>query len=111
LGDRLAGAGASYLTCGCHEGEHHDYGESSEYTFRENLKAQFRFEVFNLTNTPLFNGLNATYGSPEFWSDYESGESSQLCSWGAGVVSGGGYRGSTRCRCEKYSAPVFRFTT
>jgi hypothetical protein len=36
------------------------------YAFREKLKAQFRFEVFNLTNTPLFNGMNTTFGSATF---------------------------------------------
>jgi hypothetical protein len=32
----------------------------------EKVNAQFRFEVFNLTNTPLFDGLNATYGNSTF---------------------------------------------
>jgi hypothetical protein len=36
------------------------------YEIRETLKAQFRFEVFNLTNTPLFNNLNTTFGSATF---------------------------------------------
>ena len=43
-----------------------DFSMFKSYTVRERLKAQFRFEVFNLTNTPLFNGLNATYGSSSF---------------------------------------------
>ena len=36
------------------------------YGIGEHFKAQFRFEVFNLTNTPLFDGLNATYGNSAF---------------------------------------------
>jgi hypothetical protein len=36
------------------------------YQVWENFKAQFRFEVFNLTNTPLFDNLNTTFGSSAF---------------------------------------------
>jgi trimeric autotransporter adhesin len=36
------------------------------YNVREGLKAQFRFEIFNLTNTPLFDNLNTTFGSATF---------------------------------------------
>ena len=43
-----------------------DFSMFKTYTIREALKAQFRFEVFNLTNTPLFNSLNATFGSASF---------------------------------------------
>jgi hypothetical protein len=35
-------------------------------TVREAFKAQSRFAVFNLTNTPLFNGLNTMFGSSTF---------------------------------------------
>jgi hypothetical protein len=43
-----------------------DFSLFKSYNVREALKAQFRFEVFNLTNTPLFNGLNTTFGSATF---------------------------------------------
>jgi hypothetical protein len=43
-----------------------DFSVFKSYSMREKLKAQFRFEVFNLTNTPLFNGLNTTFGSATF---------------------------------------------
>jgi hypothetical protein len=43
-----------------------DFSVFKSYSVRETLKAQFRFEVFNLTNTPLFNGLNTTFGSATF---------------------------------------------
>jgi hypothetical protein len=43
-----------------------DFSLFKSYTVREHLRAQFRFEVFNLTNTPLFNGMNTTFGSATF---------------------------------------------
>ena len=43
-----------------------DFSIFKTYGIHESFKAQFRFEVFNLTNTPLFDGLNATYGNPAF---------------------------------------------
>ena len=43
-----------------------DFSVFKSYSVRETLKAQFRFEVFNLTNTPLFNALNTTFGSATF---------------------------------------------
>jgi hypothetical protein len=36
------------------------------YSVRVKFNAQFRFEVFNVTNTPLFNSLNTTFGSATF---------------------------------------------
>ena len=43
-----------------------DFSIFKSYTIREEFKAQFRFEVFNLTNTPLFDNLNTTFGSSSF---------------------------------------------
>ena len=43
-----------------------DFSVFKSYTIREDFKAQFRFEVFNLTNTPLFDNLNTTFGSSSF---------------------------------------------
>jgi hypothetical protein len=43
-----------------------DFSMFKSYAVHEALKAQFRFEVFNLSNTPLFNGLNTTFGSATF---------------------------------------------
>jgi len=43
-----------------------DFSMFKTYAVREAFKAQFRFEVFNLTNTPLFNSLNTTFGSATF---------------------------------------------
>jgi hypothetical protein len=43
-----------------------DFSMFKTYAVRESFKAQFRFEVFNLTNTPLFNSLNTTFGSATF---------------------------------------------
>jgi hypothetical protein len=43
-----------------------DFSFFKSYAVRETLKAQFRFEIFNLTNTPLFNSLNTTFGSATF---------------------------------------------
>ena len=36
------------------------------FSISERVKLQLRGEFFNLTNTPLFDGLNATYGSSTF---------------------------------------------
>jgi hypothetical protein len=43
-----------------------DFSLFKTYDVYEGFKAQFRFEVFNLTNTPLFNNLNTTFGSASF---------------------------------------------
>ena len=43
-----------------------DFSLFKSYTMHEGIRAQFRFEVFNLTNTPLFNGMNTTFGSATF---------------------------------------------
>ncbi len=43
-----------------------DFSIFKSYDVYENFKAQFRFEVFNLTNTPLFDNLNTTFGSSSF---------------------------------------------
>jgi hypothetical protein len=43
-----------------------DFSIFKTYDVYEKFKAQFRFEVFNLTNTPLFDNLNTTFGSPSF---------------------------------------------
>jgi hypothetical protein len=43
-----------------------DFSLFKTYELHEAFRAQFRFEVFNLTNTPLFNGLNTTFGSATF---------------------------------------------
>jgi hypothetical protein len=43
-----------------------DFSVFKSYDIKENFRAQFRFEVFNLTNTPLFNSLNTTFGSSSF---------------------------------------------
>lgn len=36
------------------------------FTIGERFRAQFRAEAMNLTNTPLFNGPNTTFGNPSF---------------------------------------------
>jgi len=43
-----------------------DFSMFKSYSIHEAFKAQFRFEVFNLTNTPLFDNLNTTFGSATF---------------------------------------------
>jgi hypothetical protein len=43
-----------------------DFSLLKSYAVHEKIKAQFRFEVFNLTNTPLFDGLSTTFGSATF---------------------------------------------
>jgi trimeric autotransporter adhesin len=43
-----------------------DFSIFKTYDVYENFKAQFRFEVFDLTNTPLFDNLNTTFGSSSF---------------------------------------------
>ena len=43
-----------------------DFSMNKTFDVYEKFKAQFRFEVFNLTNTPLFDSLNTTFGSATF---------------------------------------------
>jgi len=43
-----------------------DFSMFKSYHVWERLNAQFRFEVFNLSNTPLFNSLNTTFTSSNF---------------------------------------------
>jgi hypothetical protein len=43
-----------------------DFSMNKTFDVYEKFKAQFRFEVFNLTNTPLFDGLNTTIQTATF---------------------------------------------
>jgi hypothetical protein len=43
-----------------------DFSMNKTFNVYEKFNAQFRFEVFNLTNTPVFDGMNTTYGSATF---------------------------------------------
>ena len=43
-----------------------DFSMNKTFEVYEKFKAQFRFEVFNLTNTPLFDGISTTFGSATF---------------------------------------------
>jgi trimeric autotransporter adhesin len=43
-----------------------DFSLFKTYSAKEKLNIQFRFEVFNLTNTPLFDALNTTFGNAAF---------------------------------------------
>jgi len=43
-----------------------DFSMFKTYSAKEKLNIQFRFEVFNLTNTPLFDALNTTFGNAAF---------------------------------------------
>jgi trimeric autotransporter adhesin len=43
-----------------------DVSVFKSFTLFEGWKAQFRAEALNFTNTPLFNGPNTSYGTPQF---------------------------------------------
>jgi hypothetical protein len=44
----------------------YDVSIQKQFPIKESLKAEFRVEFFNLTNTPQFNGPNRTAGSTTF---------------------------------------------
>jgi hypothetical protein len=43
-----------------------DFSMNKTFNVYEKFNAQFRFEVFNLTNTPVFDGMSTTYGTATF---------------------------------------------
>ena len=45
---------------------HADFAILKNFRFLERVKAQFRAEMFNMTNTPQFARANTTFGSPDF---------------------------------------------
>ena len=45
---------------------HADFAILKNFRFLERFKAQFRAEMFNMTNTPQFARANTTFGSPDF---------------------------------------------
>ena len=45
---------------------HADIAILKNFRFLERVKAQFRAEMFNSTNTPQFGRANTTLGSPDF---------------------------------------------
>ena len=55
------------------------------FTIKEKLKAQFRTEALNATNTPLFYGPNVSFRKQCVWKDYDSGELQPAASVGFAV--------------------------
>ena len=46
--------------------QHADFAILKNFRFLERVKAQFRAEMFNMTNTPQFARANTTWGSSDF---------------------------------------------